>query len=313
MKKQVRTSFLTAIIVGIIGLSFLAAGCGSDIFSKGLAGDSPGNQSEQPGETPSPSPPIEQPSEPAKDPESPGEKPNPPANTPDYSTEVSNKKLSWYFIANSEHQTPGIPDSAKFITKYGGMYVGDPSGQTIYLTFDCGYENGYTPPILDALKANGVKAAFFVTKSYIDRNPELVRRMVAEGHQVCSHTATHPSLPDVSDARIENELTSTADAFRDVTGQEMSRHMRPPSGEYSQRTVRLTQQYGYATVFWSMAYRDWEVDNQQGAEFAYNYVMKYIHPGAVILLHAVSSSNAEAMDRILKGLQEQGYQFSLLP
>ncbi|NLB17772.1 MAG: delta-lactam-biosynthetic de-N-acetylase [Syntrophomonadaceae bacterium] len=226
---------------------------------------------------------------------------------------MSNKKLGWYFIANNDHRTPGIPDSARFISKYGGMYVGDSSGNKIYLTFDCGYENGYTPPILDALKSNGVKAAFFVTKSYIDRNPDLVRRMVAEGHQVCNHTSTHPSLPDVSDARIETELTTTADAFRDVTGQEMSRHMRPPSGEYSERSVRLTQQYGYTTVFWSIAYRDWEVDKQQGADFAYNYVMKSIHPGAVILLHAVSSSNAEAMDRILKELQSKGYQFSLLP
>lgn len=247
------------------------------------------------------------------------QEPNPPVqvpetpNVPEVPEGLSNKKMSWYFIPNSQHQVPGIPDAARVISKYGGMYVGDTSRKVLYLTFDNGYENGYTAPILDALQNNQVRASFFVTESYVNRNPDLIKRMVADGHAVCNHTSTHPSMPDVSDSRVENEIRKTEKAFRKVTGTEMAPHFRPPSGEYSERTVALTQRLGYSTVFWSMAFKDWDVNDQKGPDFSYNHVMKNVHPGAVILLHAVSSSNAQALDRILKDLKAQGYQFSLLP
>ncbi|MGE5397352.1 MAG: delta-lactam-biosynthetic de-N-acetylase [Chitinophagales bacterium] len=225
----------------------------------------------------------------------------------------TNQRFGWNLINNLNHASPGIPEDARIIFNYNGLYLGDSSQNKVYLTFDEGYENGYTSRILDSLAANKVAAAFFVTRSYIEKNPEIIKRMVREGHQVCNHTATHPSLPSSTDEQIKNEIDTTAQAFHDLTGSEMSRYLRPPSGEYSDRVLYTIQKAGYKTVFWSMAYRDWEVDKQPGAEYAYNYVMTHIHPGAIILLHAVSSSNTEALDRIIKDLKSSGYSFARLP
>ncbi len=307
-----RPGFLIALgIIIVIGLIFLGAKYGPGILDN--------NQPSPPvaGVDPSPTDPGDKlpPASPV-DPEP--EEPNPPAQEPEKPEapdpgSLSNKKMGWSFTRNSEHQVPGIPAAARVITNYGGMYVGDTSRKVVYLTFDNGYENGYTAPILDALASNQVVASFFVTESYINKNPELVKRMVAEGHAVCNHTSTHPSLPDVSDARIESEIRKTEEAFRKVTGTQMAPYLRPPAGEFSERTVALTQQLGYSSVFWSIAFKDWDVNDQPGADYSYNHVMTNVHPGAIILLHAVSSSNAGALDRILKDLKAEGYEFSPLP
>lgn len=221
---------------------------------------------------------------------------------------LSNTKYSWWIKLNNEHKTPEIPsDIRSMIDKHDGIYVGDTSKKVIYLTFDEGYENGYTPQILDVLKANDVKTIFFVTGSYIDRNPELVQRMLDEGHQVGNHTITHPSLPDLDYEKLENELLGLDKKFYEKFGTSF-KYMRPPAGEYSERTLAAAKQLGYKTIFWSFAYDDWYADKIRGADYAYNKVMANLHNGAVYLLHAVSKDNADALDRIIKDIKAQGYE-----
>ncbi|HHV97909.1 MAG TPA: delta-lactam-biosynthetic de-N-acetylase [Clostridiaceae bacterium] len=221
---------------------------------------------------------------------------------------LDNTKYSWWIKLNSEHKTPEINSNIKeMIDKYDGIYVGDTSKKVIYLTFDEGYENGYTPKILDVLKENDVKTIFFVTGSYIDRNPELIQRMLDEGHQIGNHSISHPSLPDVDYEKLEQELLGLDDKLYEKFGVR-TKYMRPPSGEYSERVLAAAQQLGYKTIFWSFAYDDWYADKIRGADYAYNKVMANLHNGAVMLLHAVSKDNADALDRIIKDIKAQGYE-----
>lgn len=226
-------------------------------------------------------------------------------------SKLSNAKQSWYFVANDNHTQPQ-GNSSVALNKYNAYYVGNPNEKKIYLTFDEGYENGYTSKILDVLKAKNVKAAFFVTKPYIESDPELVKRMVAEGHLVGNHSVKHLSSPTLSDSQLKNELTETAQAFEKVTGQDMPKVFRPPMGEYSERTLAVTSNMGYKTVFWSFAYKDWITTAQPGKDVAYNTVMSKYHNGAVLLLHAVSKSNTEALGDIIDSLRAKGYTFDTL-
>lgn len=226
-------------------------------------------------------------------------------------SKLSNTKQSWYFVANNNNTQPQGNGSVA-LNKYNAYYVGNPNEKKIYLTFDEGYENGYTSKILDVLKAKNVKAAFFVTKPYIESDPELVKRMVAEGHLVGNHSVKHLSSPTLSDSQLKNELTETAQAFEKVTGQAMPKVFRPPMGEYSERTLAVTSNMGYKTVFWSFAYKDWITTAQPGKDVAYNTVMSKYHNGAVLLLHAVSKSNTEALGDIIDSLRAKGYTFDTL-
>ena len=225
-----------------------------------------------------------------------------------YSGEYKNDLLRWGILRKGFGETPAAdPGAPELLEKYGGKYLGDTEKNIIYLTFDEGYENGYTPKILDTLKENDVKAAFFITGPYLTKNADLVKRMLEEGHVVGSHTVNHPSLPDVDNETLEKELYGFEEQFRESFGIGF-KYMRPPMGEYSERVLAAASQLGYKTVFWSFAYRDWEVDKQKGPEYAYNMVMGNIHNGAVLLLHAVSKDNAEALDRIIKDVKSQGYE-----
>ncbi|KUK82993.1 MAG: putative membrane protein [Pelotomaculum thermopropionicum] len=225
---------------------------------------------------------------------------------------LSNEKYGWGLKRNSNHLQPEMPS---YITaglkKYDAYWVGSPDEKAVYLTFDEGYENGYTPKILDALKANNVKAAFFVTGHYLETQPELVKRMVDEGHIVGNHTAGHPSLPGISDEQIKEELRAVEAKFEAVTGRKEMKYLRPPKGEYSERTLAVTRELGYHNIFWSLAMVDW-IPMPGGAEESCRTVMDNLHNGALILLHAVSEDNAAAMDRILKGVKAQGYAFKTL-
>lgn len=222
----------------------------------------------------------------------------------------SDEELSWYFSRRSDHKQPGIGSTHRtLLEQYGGIALGSSHSKDIYLTFDNGYENGYTTKILDILKENEVVAAFFVLGTYIDSNPDIIRRMAKEGHLVVNHTNNHPKMTDLSDELLTNEIQEVEYKYKALTGKEMPKFLRPPAGVFSERTLALTQQLGYRTVFWSMAYRDWVVDDQPGKDVAYRHVMDNIHNGAVILLHAVSESNTEALDDIIKGLKAQGYRF----
>ncbi len=224
----------------------------------------------------------------------------------------SGKVLSWYLRPNLEHATPEVPDNIKnMLTQNNGFYVLPNKQNTVYLTFDEGYELGYTPLILDILKENNVKATFFITGHYLNSQPDLVKRMVKEGHMVANHTVNHPNLAEVSPDKLTREIMQLEEDFRNLTASDMGKYIRPPAGNYSETSLKHTQELGYTTVFWSLAFNDWDPNNQPGRDYSYQYVTDHIHPGAVILLHAVSESNTEALADILVDLQDAGYVFSL--
>ena len=225
--------------------------------------------------------------------------------------ELPNVQYGWGMKKNV-NAPPDIPDTTKkMMEKYGAYYI-DTVPRSLYLTFDEGYENGYTAQILDVLKANDVKAAFFITGPYLEKETELVRRMVDEGHIVGNHTVHHPSMPQVKDAgELAKELTDLNDSFKQKFGQDM-KYVRPPKGEYSERTLAISNDLGYKSVFWSFAYMDWDPNKQKGEENAYNEIKKGVHDGCVLLLHAVSKDNANVLDRVIKDLKSEGYQFKSL-
>lgn len=221
---------------------------------------------------------------------------------------LSNKKMGWYFSRNKEGEPPSAQKEFD-ISQYGGYYLGDTAKKVIYLTFDEGYENGYTEKILDVLKEKNVPAAFFVTQTYIRDNVELVKRMAAEGHLVCNHSVKHKSFPSLSDDEIASELKGCEDYYKETIGYEMPKFFRPPMGEYSARVLDIINKQGYKTIFWSFAHKDWEVDNQPSADTAYQRFMKDLHNGSIPLLHAVSSANTQALPRMIDSAREMGYEF----
>jgi peptidoglycan-N-acetylmuramic acid deacetylase len=226
--------------------------------------------------------------------------------------DYDNTKYSWYIIRRNDHQPPGTGSKlSELSTKYRAVFLGDTSRKVVYLTFDEGYEYGFTPKILDILKENNVKAAFFITMPYLNKHLDLVERMVNEGHIVGNHSVSHPSLPELSDEKVINEIEELSVAFKSKTGQNM-KCFRPPMGEFSERTLAISNDLGYRNIFWSSAYDDWDVNKQKGADYAYKMTMDNIHNGNVLLLHAVSESNTEALDRIIRDLKSQGYSFGTL-
>ncbi|MDG5786135.1 delta-lactam-biosynthetic de-N-acetylase [Evansella sp. AB-P1] len=226
---------------------------------------------------------------------------------------LSNKEHHWSFNPSKNNEPASTePLYEQLLAKYGGYYIGDTSEKELYLTFDNGYENGYTASILDTLKEKGVPATFFVTGHYLKNEQELINRMVEEGHIIGNHSYHHPSLPAVSDERLTKELESLRELYEELTGRTDMRYLRPPRGTFSERSLAMSSQLGYINVFWSFAYKDWEKDNQKGAQYAYDNIMKRVHPGAIMLLHSVSSDNAEALPKVIDDLKEQGYTFKSL-
>lgn len=225
---------------------------------------------------------------------------------------ISNKTYGWGFVRTTNHTQPNFGKTGVIASKYNAIYVGSPHSKKVYLTFDEGYENGYTAKILDTLKAKGVTATFFITGDYVEKNPVLVKRMFVEGHVVANHTVNHPSLPTLDDAGIIAEVTDLDKLVHAKTGYSLAHLVRPPKGEFSERSLALLKNNGYRTVFWSMAYADWQTDNQQGPERAINHVRDNLHPGAVILLHAVSKDNADGLGQIIDIVRAQDYTFNVL-
>ena len=218
---------------------------------------------------------------------------------------------AWGLSFSGEGQTPSGPASAAQLRQYDAVYVGDGQEKVLYLTFDAGYENGYTGQILDVLKKHNVPAAFFLVGDYLERNPDLVRRMVEEGHIVGNHTASHPDMSKISEKEaFSKELTEVEDLFRDITGKELPKFYRPPQGVYSEKNLEQAKQLGYRTVFWSLAYADWDNNKQPTEEYAFQKLLPRTHNGAVILLHATSKTNAEILDELLTQWKQQGYRFA---
>lgn len=230
------------------------------------------------------------------------------------SENLSTKEYNWY----SKHVKNGVPplpppESSNFVQKYNCCFLGNTSQKVIYLTFDEGYENGYTAKILDILKKHNVKAAFFVVKPYIKSNPDLIKRMEAEGHLVCNHSANHPSMASITDeVKFDKEISDVENAYKSVTGKDMPKYFRPPMGKYSELSLYYTQKYGYRTIFWSFAYADWDPKKQPSADFAKKRILERTHNGAIMLLHAVSKTNTEILDDVLTEWEKQGYEVKSL-
>ena len=228
---------------------------------------------------------------------------------------IPTKKYSWYIVRDKNHGMSGCDNSFP-LEQYDAYYVdrfcAEKGEKVMYLTFDCGYENGYTEQMLDILKKEDVPACFFVTQTYIRDNVAIAKRMKEEGHQVGNHTIYHICMPDKSYEEIVQEVNGCADYMKEATGYAMDPYLRPPCGEYSARTLAITQDLGFKTIFWSMAYMDFDVNNQPGVDFVIDHFNKYHHSGAIILMHNVSSSNAGALEKVIANLKAEGYRFASL-
>jgi peptidoglycan-N-acetylmuramic acid deacetylase len=226
------------------------------------------------------------------------------------SAEPNPRRLrSWGIVREKNHKTPRAdPGAPELLKKYNSIYLADTEKPVVYLTFDEGYENGYTDDILDVLSRTKVNAVFFITGPYLNQHEDLVRRMVEEGHAVGNHTVGHLSLPTLTDEKLEREVADLDRLFYEKFKKHMV-FLRPPKGEYSEHSLELTSKMGYINMFWSFAYNDWDRNNQKGWEHAYNMVMPNLHNGAILLLHAVSADNANALERIIEDARKMGYEF----
>lgn len=223
---------------------------------------------------------------------------------------VAESPENWGLGFGAEGTQPTGNVSAAELAKYNAYYVGSDQEKVIYLTFDAGYENGNTEPILDALKKHNATATFFVVGHYLESAPELIKRMVEEGHTVGNHTYHHPDMSSISDkAAFAKEMDDVAALYQEITGQEMTLYYRPPQGKYSRENLQMAQEMGYTTFFWSLAYVDWYQDQQPTHEEAFQKLTSRIHPGAIVLLHSTSQTNGEIMDELLTKWEEMGYSF----
>ena len=217
---------------------------------------------------------------------------------------------NWGLGFGAEGTQPTGNTTSDELAKYDAHYVGSSKEKVIYLTFDCGYENGNTELILDALKKHDVQATFFVVGHFLESAPELVKRMVEEGHTVGNHTYHHPDMSKISDqASFQKEMEDVETLFTEITGQEMASYYRPPQGKYSTNNLEMAKNLGYHTFFWSLAYVDWYQDKQPTKEEAFEKLIGRIHPGAIVLLHNTSSTNGAILDELLGKWEAMGYEF----
>ena len=218
---------------------------------------------------------------------------------------------SWGLSFRTEGQSPIGPANGATLARYDAAYLGNTNEKVLYLTFDAGYENGCTAKILDILQKHNVPAAFFLVGNYLETNPDLVRRMVVEGHTVGNHTMHHPDMSKISDiVEFQKELEDLEALYLKITGQKMEKYYRPPQGLYSEENLKMAQKLGYKTVFWSLAYVDWKNENQPTKDYAFAKLLPRTHNGAVILLHSTSETNATILDELLTKWQEMGYRFA---
>ena len=234
----------------------------------------------------------------------------------DYS-DKDNEITSWFYMPNDTHTTPDInPKLTYDLSNYNAIYNGpiNESTKTLYLTFDEGYENGYTSKILDVLKEKNVKAVFFVTSYYLEKNPDLVKRMVDEGHIVGNHSKTHSSMPTLTSdmTKFKEEFSDVESKYKEITGLDMKKFFRPPMGYYSEKSLAITNDLGYKTIFWSFAYDDWDPEKQPEVNYAKNKILDNLHNGSILLLHAVSKTNTEILGDVIDSARNAGYEFKLL-
>lgn len=220
---------------------------------------------------------------------------------------------NWGLSFQEEGKAPVGNATAEYLKEYEGYYAGSGDEKVLYLTFDAGYENGYTDNILDVLKKHDVKAAFFLVGNYITSAPELVKRMVKEGHIVGNHTFTHPDMSEIStEESFREELSKLEQLYKKTTGKKMKKYYRPPQGKYSEANLKMAKEMGYKTIFWSLAYVDWYESDQPTKEEAFEKLIPRTHPGAIVLLHSTSKTNSEILDELLTKWEDMGYKFKSL-
>lgn len=220
------------------------------------------------------------------------------------------ENTNWGLGFKEDGKPPTGNASVADLAKHNAYYIGDTSKNIIYLTFDAGFENGNTEKILDSLKKHNVKATFFLVGNYIETSPELVERMVEEGHTIGNHTYSHPDMSKISDEEsFKKELQSLESLYKENTGQELLKIYRPPQGKYCVSNLEMADKLGYKTIFWSLAYVDWYENKQPTKEEAFNKLLKRIHPGAIVLLHSTSKTNGDILDELLTKWEDMGYSF----
>ena len=227
------------------------------------------------------------------------------------------KECYWYCKRNAEHKQPTVDNDFHFIEELGGISIDKKHGddceeKVIYLTFDAGYENGNVEKILDVMRDEGVKGSFFILGNLIDRNPDLVLRMANEGHIVCNHTVNHRNLTNASVKKFNEEVLGLEEKYESLTGKKMAKYFRPPEGTFSENMLKMAQNLGYKTVFWSFAYADWDNGAQMSKEVAMNKILTNLHNGEIMLLHPTSATNAAIMKDLIRELKVQGYRFATL-
>jgi peptidoglycan-N-acetylmuramic acid deacetylase len=226
---------------------------------------------------------------------------------------VSNKLHAWGFKRNPNAAPNILEEERDLLARNGGIYIGNEQEKRLYLTFDNGYEKGYTPKILDTLREHNVTATFFITGHYLDANEDLVRRIVDEKHHIGNHTIHHVVMPNESDEKNRKELDDLKMKFREKFGENAEmKYMRPPKGEYSERTLKLTKELGYTTVFWSSAYVDWDESKAGDRDNAFKMITSQFHNGSIILLHNTSQNNADVLGDVIKAAREAGFEFGNL-
>lgn len=222
----------------------------------------------------------------------------------------SSASANWGLSFQEEGKAPTGNAAASYLKDFDAYFVEETEEKKIYLTFDCGFENGNTPAILDALKKHNAPATFFIVGNYMETSPDLVKRMVSEGHTVGNHTYHHPDMSKIGEIEaFRKELADLETLYEEAIGQPMTKYYRPPQGVYSESNLKMAQELGYQTFFWSLAYVDWYQDQQPSHEEAFAKLIPRIHPGAVVLLHNTSQTNGEILDELLTKWEELGYSF----
>ena len=230
--------------------------------------------------------------------------------SPTKETSASVQSASWGLSFQEEGKRPAGNATIDDLKQYNAYYASDTDEKILYLTFDAGYENGNTPAILEALKKHQAPAVFFAVENFIKDNPDLIKRMITEGHIVGNHTMTHPDMSQISSMEsFQKELEGVEELYTSVTGEPMTKFYRPPRGVYSTENLSMAKELGYSTFFWSLAYVDWIQEQQPSKEEAFQKLIPRIHPGAIVLLHNTSSTNAAILDELLTRWEEMGYQF----
>lgn len=220
--------------------------------------------------------------------------------------------LNWGLGFGEDGMPPTGTNTTEELKEYDAYYREDTEDKVIYLTFDAGFENGNTEPILDALKKHEVPATFFLVGNYLDTAPELVERMLEEGHEVGNHSYNHPDMSSKSMEQFTEEMNAMSEHFKEMTGQDISMYYRPPQGKYNESNLAWAQSMGYKTIFWSLAYVDWYENDQPTHDEALNKLTSRIHPGAIVLLHNTSKTNGEILDELITKWLDMGYTFKTL-